>query len=387
MDNPLVTRMQRFATTIFAEMTALANQYDAVNLGQGFPDTDGPAEVLDAARKAITEGHNQYALGIGIPELREAVAEHQKTFYDIDLDPASQVMASAGATEAMTSAILALCEPGDEVVVLEPTYDCYEGAVELAGGVLKRVRLHEPSYTLDVDELAAAVTERTKLIIVNDPHNPTGHVLTSDEVNGIAKVAIDNDLIVLTDEVYEHLTFDGRKHIPLATLDGMFERTLSISSAGKTFCVTGWKIGWLTGPKRLLDAVHTVKQNMTYTNGTPFQYGVAAGLRLPPSHFDALRQQFQDGRDRLVPGLEAAGLEVHPSEGTYFVTGDIRPLGLTDGHEFCRTLPEKVGVVAIPSQVFYEDPSSASHLVRFCFSKQAHILDEGAARLAKLGAA
>ncbi|GAB3704990.1 pyridoxal phosphate-dependent aminotransferase [Mariniluteicoccus flavus] len=385
MDNPLIHRMQGFATTIFAEMTTLAVQHDAINLGQGFPDTGGPQEVLDAAKAAMDRGENQYAPGLGVPELREAVAHHQRAFYGIDLDPATQVMASAGATEAMTASILALCEAGDEVVVLEPTYDCYEQATALAGGVLKRVRLHEPAYSLDADELRAAVTDRTKLLIINSPHNPTGHVLTAEELASIAEIAIERDLVVLCDDVYEHLTFDARTHTPLATLPGMFDRTVTISSAGKTFSVTGWKIGWLTGPARLLQAIHTVKQNMTYTNGTPFQFGVAAGLRLPKDRFAAICRQFVDGRDRLVPGLEAAGLDVHPAEGSYFVMTDIRPLGFDDGYEFCRMLPGKIGVAAIPAQVFYADPATARHLVRFTFAKQHEVLDEAAKRLATLG--
>ncbi|GAB3623162.1 pyridoxal phosphate-dependent aminotransferase [Mariniluteicoccus endophyticus] len=385
MNNPLIHRMQGFTTTIFAEMTGLAVQHDAINLGQGFPDSAGPEEVLDAAAEAMARGDNQYAPGIGVPALREAVAHHQRAFYGIELDPDTQVMASAGATEAMTSSILALCEAGDEVVVLEPTYDCYEQAVALAGGVLRRVRLHEPTYALDTDELRAAVNDRTKLLIINTPHNPTGHVLTAAEMQAIADVAVERDLVVLTDEVYEHLTFDGRAHTPLATLPGMFERTVSISSAGKTFSVTGWKIGWLTGPAGLLAAIHTVKQNLTYTNGTPLQHGVAAGLRLPKERFEAIRRQFEDGRDRLVPGLEAAGLCVHPSEGSYFVMTDIRPLGFEDGYEFCRMLPGKIGVAAIPAQVFYADPTTARHLVRFTFAKQHDILDEAARRLATLG--
>lgn len=384
MSNPLVHRMQRFATTIFAEMTALAVKHDAINLGQGFPDSAGPQEVLDAAREAIAAGDNQYAPGLGTPELREAVAHHQGVCYGLDLDPASQVLVSAGATEAMTAAILALCEPGDEVVALEPTYDAYEQATALAGGVLKRVRLHEPAYAIDGDELRTAVTDRTKLLIINSPHNPTGHVLTAAERRLIAEVAQPHDVTVLCDDVYEHLTFDGRTHTPIATLPGMFDRTVTISSAGKTFSVTGWKIGWLTGPQPLLQAINTVKQNLTFTNGTPFQHGVAAGLRLPTERFTDICRRFSDGRDRLVPGLEAAGLDVHPTEGSYFVMTDIRPLGFDDGYAFCRMLPERIGVAAIPAQVFYADPQTARHLVRFTFAKQHDVLDEAARRLATL---
>lgn len=383
--NPLIHRMRGFATTIFAEMTTLAVEHGAINLGQGFPDSSGPQEVLDAAREAIAAGDNQYAPGNGVPALREAIAHHQREFYGIHLDPATEVLVSAGATEAMTAAILALCESGDEVVVLEPTYDCYEQATALAGGVLKRVRLREPAYALDEDELRATVSDRTRLLIINSPHNPTGHVLTDAERAAIADVAQRHDVTVLCDDVYEHLAFDGRTHTPLATLPGMFERTVTISSAGKTFSVTGWKIGWLTGPQRLLTAINTVKQNMTFTNGTPFQSGVAAGLRLPRERFAEIRDRFVDGRDRLVPGLTAAGLQVHPAEGAYFVMTDIRPLGFDDGYEFCRMLPGRIGVAAIPAQVFYADPASARHLVRFTFAKQHDVLDEAARRLATLG--
>lgn len=381
---PLIERLRGFTTTIFSEMSQLAVRHDAINLGQGFPDTDGPAEVLDTAVAAIRAGHNQYPPGHGIPELRRAVAAHQGEWYGLELDPMSQVMVSTGATEAMTSAILALCEVGDEVIALEPSYDCYSGAVAMAGGVFKQVRLHEPAYTLDCGELRAAVTPKTKLLIINSPHNPTGHVLSEDELRGIAEIAIEHDLIVLTDEVYEHLLFEGHRHIPLATLPGMFERTLTISSAAKTFSVTGWKIGWLTGPATLIEAAHVTKQNLTYASGTPFQHGVAAGLSLPRERFDRIAADYQSARDLLADGLAAAGFEVHPAEGTFYLMSDVSGLGFDDGYEFCRQLPERVGVAAIPAQVFYGDPASARHLVRFCFGKRPEVLAEAVERLARL---
>lgn len=380
----LVERMRTFSTTIFAEMTALAVRHGAINLGQGFPDSAGPPEVLDAATSAMAAGHNQYPPATGIPVLREAIAAHQRDWYGMDLDPEREVMVSAGATEAMTAAILALCEPGDEVIALEPSYDTYGGAVALAGGVFRQVRLHEPSYALDVDELAAAVTDRTRLLVINSPHNPTGHVLTGEELAGIARVAIEHDLLVLTDEVYEHLAFDGRRHVPLATLPGMAGRTVTISSAGKTFSVTGWKIGWLCGPAPLLAAIGVVKQNMTFASGTPLQHGVAAGLALPPERFAASAARFQSARDRLVAGLAATGMEVHPSQGSYFVVADITALGFDDGYRFCRELPARVGVAAVPAQVFYADPSTARTLVRFTFAKQPGVLDAAIERLAAM---
>ncbi len=384
-DTPLIERLRGFTTTIFSEMSQLATKHGAINLGQGFPDAPGPREVLDEAVRAIRAGANQYPPGHGIPEMRRAVADHQHRFYGIELDPLSQVMISAGATEAMSAAILALCEFGDEVIALEPSYDCYAGAVAMAGGVFRQVRLHEPAYTFDLVELEAAVTPRTRIIIVNSPHNPTGHVLTPEELQGIADVAIRHDLIVLTDEVYEHTVFDDHRHIPIATLPGMFERTVTISSAGKTFSVTGWKIGWLTGPARFIDAIHTTKQNMTYANGTPFQHGVAVGLALPDERFGAIGAGYQALRDVLAEGLVAAGFDVHPVGGTFFMMADISPLGFPgDGYEFCRQLPERAGVAAIPAQVFYGEPQSAENLIRFCFGKRPEVLAEAAARLARM---
>lgn len=385
MENPLIKRLRGFTTTIFSEMSQLAVRHNAINLGQGFPDSPGPAEVLDAAVNAIRAGHNQYAPGHGIPELRRAIASHQQDWYGIELDPMREVMVSAGATEAMSASILALCEVGDEVIALEPSYDCYAGAVAMAGGVFKQVRLHEPAYAVDLDELAAAITPRTRLVIVNSPHNPTGHVLSLEELQGIADLAIEHDLIVLTDEVYEHMVFENHRHVPIATLPGMFDRTVTISSAGKTFSVTGWKIGWLSAPAVFIDAIHTTKQNMTYANGTPSQHGVVAGLGLPRERIEAIGTGYQELRDILGTGLARAGFEVHPVGGTFFMMADISPLGFDgDGYEFCRRLPEACGVAAVPAQVFYDDPSSAANLIRFCFGKRPEVLAEAVDRLRRL---
>jgi N-succinyldiaminopimelate aminotransferase len=382
----LADRLQGFGTTIFAEMSALAVRTGAINLGQGFPDYDGPAEVLDAAVGAIRGGQNQYPPGRGVPVLREAIARHQQRFWGLAYDPDREVLVTAGATEAIAAACLALCEPGDEVVVLEPTYDSYQASIAMAGARPVFVRLEPPGYRLDADALRAAVTPRTRLLLVNSPHNPTGMVLTADELAAIAALAVERDLLVVTDEVYEHLTFDGHAHVPLATLPGMRDRTVTISSGGKTFCTTGWKIGWVCAPADLVTAVTTAKQFLTYVNGGPFQPAIAAGLDLPDGYFEALAAGLSAQRDELCAGLVDAGFAVFRPDGTYFVTVDIRPLRPDgDGMAFCRELPERCGVVAIPNQVFYADPAAGRHLVRFSFAKRPEVLAEAAARLGKLG--
>lgn len=373
--------MQGFGTTIFAEMSALATRTGAINLGQGFPDTDGPPEVLAAAQAAIAEGHNQYPPGRGIAELRTAIAEHQRQWYGIELDPDTEVLVTAGATEAIAASLLALCEPGDEVIALEPTYDSYAASIALAGARLVPVRLHFPEHRVDLDAVRAAVTDRTRLLLLNSPHNPTGHVLGEDELRGLAAIAVEHDLLVVSDEVYEHLVFDEHRHIPITTLPGMAERTLTISSGGKTFSTTGWKIGWLSGPAELVTAATTTKQFLTFVNGGPFQYGIAAGLALPPERIHALTVQLQAQRDLLVDGLSRLGLTLAPSEGTYFVTADVAALGATDSYEFCRTLPERCGVVAIPSRVFHVDPTGVETLVRFAFCKRPKVVAEAVSRL------
>lgn len=383
----LSAKLQGFGTTIFAEMTALAVETGAVNLGQGFPDTDGPPEVLEAARAAIAEGHNQYPPAIGVAPLRHAIAAHQQRFYGIELDPDTEVLVTAGATEAIAAAMFALLDSGDEVVVLEPMYDSYAASVAMAGGVLRPVLLEPPRYELDPDRLRRAITARTRVILLNTPHNPTGAVLDDEAMAEVARLAIEHDLIVVSDEVYEHITFDGRSHRPIATFDGMAERTVTISSGGKTFDTTGWKIGWCSGPPDLIAAVRTAKQFLTFAGGGPFQMGIAAGLSLPDEYFTGLANRLQDRRDRLVAGLTATGLEVYVPAGTYFVTADIRPLRADgDGVAFCRELPHRCGVVAIPNAVFY-DPAhreDVRSLVRFAFCKRPELIDLAVERLASL---
>jgi len=380
----LTSRMQGLGTTIFAEMSALAVQHGAINLGQGFPDADGPAVVADAAVAAIRAGHNQYPPGPGIPELRHAIADHQRRFWDLSPDPDTEVLVTAGATEAITAAVLALCETGDEVLTFEPTYDSYLAAASMAGAVLRVVPLQAPTYEFDRATLEAAVTARTRLVLLNSPHNPTGKVFSPEELAAIADVCIRHDLIAVTDEVYEHLVFDGRRHLPLATLPGMAERTLTISSAGKTFSFTGWKVGWVCGPAELVAAVRTVKQFLTYVNAGPFQHAVVAGLALDDAFFEQLATDLAAKRDLLCDGLAKAGFVVHRPAGTYFATVDIRPLGEDDGAAFCRALPERCGVVAVPSAAFYTDPVAGRHLVRFAFCKRDDVLVEAVERLAAL---
>jgi len=375
-----------FGTTIFAEMSALALSTGSINLGQGFPDTDGPAEIAEAAIRAIREGKgNQYPPGPGIPELRTAVAEHQQRRYELTWDPDTEVLVTAGATEAIAAALLALLEPGDEVIALGPYYDSYAACIAMAGGVRVPVTLRPDgdTFALDLDELRAAVTPRTRLILLNTPHNPTGTVLSRAELTAVAELAVERDLLVVTDEVYEHLVFDG-EHIPLATLPGMRERTVTIGSAGKTFSFTGWKVGWVTAIPELVGAVRSAKQFLTYVASGPFQYAVAEALRLPDSYFADFHADMKAKRDLLSAGLADAGFTVFRPAGTYFVTTDIRPLGETDGFAFCRTLPERVGVVAIPNAVFYDHKAAGAPYVRFAFCKQESVLSEAVSRLGKL---
>jgi N-succinyldiaminopimelate aminotransferase len=384
--DPLTKKLAGFGTTIFAEMSALAVETGAINLGQGFPDTDGPADVLDAAVEAIRSGVNQYPPGPGIPQLRQAIAEHQQRWYGIDLDPASEIVVTAGATEALAGALLGMLDAGDEVVVFEPMYDSYQAGIALADARAVPVLLapgDDGRYTFDADELDAAVSGRTKMILLNTPHNPTGKVFTRDELGLIARLAIERDLIVVTDEVYEHLLFDGREHVPMATLPGMFDRTLTISSGGKTFHTTGWKIGWMSGPEPLVSAAKTAKQFLTYVNGAPFQPAMAVGLALPDSYFTGLAATLQTARDHLVAGLRSAGFVAHEPEATYFTTVDIRPVDPSgDGVAFCRSLPERCGVVAVPNEVFYARPEHGRHLVRFACCKRLDVIDDAVAHLA-----
>ncbi|MGW2820141.1 pyridoxal phosphate-dependent aminotransferase [Streptomyces sp. NPDC001443] len=382
-------RLAEFGTTIFAEMSALAVRTGSINLGQGFPDTDGPEEVREAAVRALRDGlGNQYPPGPGIPELRTAVAAHQQRRYGLSYDPDTEVLVTAGATEAIAAALLALLEPGDEVIALEPYYDSYAACVAMAGGTRVPVTLrpHDGAFRLDLDELRAAVTDRTRLLLVNTPHNPTGTVLTREELTAIAELAVERDLLVVTDEVYEHLVFDGAEHLPLASFPGMRERTVTIGSAGKTFSFTGWKVGWITAPPGLVTAVRSAKQFLTYVSAGPFQYAVAEALSLPDSYFDTLRADLLAKRDLLASGLAEAGFGVFRPAGTYFVTTDIRPLGESDGFAFCRALPERAGVVAIPNAVFYDHREAGAPFVRFAFCKKTEVLEEAVRRLKSLPA-
>jgi N-succinyldiaminopimelate aminotransferase len=381
----LATRLQGMPPTIFTEMSALAMRTGSVNLGQGFPDVDGPPSVIAAAVEALRNGANQYAPGPGVPALRQAVARHQQRHYGIELDPDREVVVTTGCTEAVAAALLGLVEPGDEVIALEPYYDSYAAMLQMAGAVRRGVTLRAPHYRLDVEELRAAVTPRTRFLLVNSPHNPTGAVLDAGELAALAAVAVENDLVVITDEVYEHLTFDGRTHTPLATLPGMAERTLTLSSAGKSYSFTGWKVGWATGPAELVGAVLAAKQWLTFTSGSPLQPAVAHALDHEQDFPRQLAADLEVRRDLLCDGLRAAGLDVRAPEGTYFATTDITDLGWSDGTAFCRALPERAGVVAIPAQVFYDDISATSpgaQLVRWAFCKSPDVIREGMARLA-----
>ncbi|WP_106234340.1 pyridoxal phosphate-dependent aminotransferase [Nonomuraea fuscirosea] len=386
MTEPLVARMRAFGTTIFAEMSALAVQTGSINLGQGFPDTDGPAAMLDRAVQAIGAGANQYPPGPGVLELRQAVSEHRAAHYGLSYDPVGEILVTVGATEAVAATVLALCEPGDEVIAFEPYYDSYAASIALAQARLVPVTLRpdEGRFTFDPAELRAAVTPRTRAVLVNSPHNPTGTVFTREELTAIAELCQEHGLIAITDEVYEHLTFDGVEHIPMATLPGMRERTVMISSAGKTFSVTGWKTGWVCAPPELVTAVQTVKQFLTFTANAPWQLAVAYGLRHELEWVAALRAGLQDKRDRLMEGLSAAGFSVLRPAGTYFVQTDIRPLGFSDGLELSRRLPELAGVVAIPTQVFYDHQERGRHFVRFAFCKKDEVIDEAVTRLKRL---
>jgi N-succinyldiaminopimelate aminotransferase len=382
-DSRIADRLDGITTTIFAEMSALAVRTGAVNLGQGFPDTDGPREVLDAAAAAIRAGRNQYPPGHGSPELVDAVIAHQQRFYDLELTP-PQVVVTTGATEAIAASLLGLLDPGDEVVVLEPYYDSYVAMLQLAGAVRRPVTLRAPDFRLDLDELRDAVTPRTRMILLNTPHNPTGTVLDRTELEGVAAVAQEHDLLVVTDEVYEHLTYDadqGVEHVPLATLPGMFDRTVTISSAGKTFSVTGWKIGWASGPADLVVGVEGAKNWLSYSSGAPFQPAVALALDEHDAFHQEMRAQLEAKRDLLVSGLRGLGMETFTPQGTYFVTSDVSSYGHRDGHAFCTALPEMAGVVAIPTQVFYDDHEEGRHKVRWAFCKERHVLEEGLRRL------
>ncbi|BDZ49863.1 aminotransferase [Frondihabitans sucicola] len=376
----------RLAPTIFAEMSALATSTSSINLGQGFPDEDGPVEVLEAAKKAITDGVNQYPPGRGMPILLEAVATHQERFYGLRPDPGSEVLVTAGATEALAATLLALVDAGDEVVTLEPFYDSYGAVIGLARGEHRTVALRGPDFAVDHDELRRAITDRTRVILLNDPHNPTGTVLSPETKALIVELAEQHDAVIVSDEVYEHLLFDGRAHTPIATLPGAGSRTVTISSGGKTFSTTGWKIGWLTAPAELVTQILAVKQFLTFVNGAPFQPAIAVGLGLPDSYFQGIAATLQQKRDLLSAGLTAAGFEVSHPAGSYFVVADAAPLGFDDAVDLCRRLPELAGVVGVPISAFCHPDLAAelSSRVRFAFCKRIEVLEQASAQLAAL---
>lgn len=376
-------RVDGFATTIFSEMSALASAHDAINLGQGFPDFAAPPALVAAAAEAMQQGHNQYAPGNGIQPLRQAIAGHATRHHGLGYDPDHEVTVTTGATEAMFATVMALVDPGDEVVIFEPVYDVYPAAVTMAGGVVRPVQLRpgEGGWGFDPAELAAAVGPRTKAILLNSPHNPTGTVLGRGQLEAIAAVAIAHDVVVVTDEVYEHLTFDGVPHIPLATLPGMHQRTVRISSAGKTFSVTGWKVGWACAPAPLTAAIRAAKQWITFTSGTPFQHAVTQALTWGEEYFGPLTAGYVRRRDLLAAGLEGLGLPVSASVGSYFLVTDIRAAGFRDDVAFCRMLPAHAGVAAVPVSAFHTDPTGHEGYVRWAFCKTDEMLAEGLQRL------
>ena len=382
--SPLASRLAGIPPTVFSEMSALAVRTGAVNLGQGFPDVDGPSSVVERAVRALREGANQYAPGIGVPALGQAVARHQQRHHGIELDPDTEVCVTTGATEGIAAALLGLVDPGDEVVVLEPSYDSYDAMIAMTGGVRRGVTLRAPDFRLDGDALRAAVTARTRLVLLNSPHNPTGTVLTREELQLVADVAIEHDLTVVTDEVYEHLVFDGRSHVPLAALPGMRERTLTLSSVGKSWSFTGWKVGWATGPAPLVAAVLAAKQWLTFTSGSPLQPAVAHALDHEADWPLELARDLQGRRDLLLEGLRSLGLSPRTSEGTYFTVTDVEHLGWEDGRAFSLGVAERAGVVPIPLQGFYsEDPAAGRHLVRWAFCKTPDVITEGIDRLSR----
>ena len=382
MRSPLTRRLAPFGTSVFAEMTALAHQHDAINLGQGFPDFDGPDFVIDAAMAAMKAGHNQYAPMPGVPALRRAVADHQRHFYGLEHDPDTEITVHAGATGALCATLQALLDPGDEAVIFEPYYDAYRPGISLAGATERVVRLTPPDFTFDPAELEAAVGPKTRLLLWNSPNNPAGKVFSRDELQAIADVCVRHDILAVTDEVYEHIVFEG-EHVPLATLPGMRERTVTISSAGKTFSFTGWKIGWTCAPPPLASAVRAAHQFITYAVSTPFQHAMAAALQAPQSDYDDLREGYRSRRDHLCAGLADVGFAVIPPTGTYFATADNRPLGFDDDVAFCRMLPERAGVAAVPLSAFLVE-GGPRHMVRFAFAKDVATLDEAVARLRTL---
>ncbi|MGO3885631.1 MAG: aminotransferase class I/II-fold pyridoxal phosphate-dependent enzyme [Mycetocola sp.] len=375
-----------YAASVFARMSALAVETGAINLGQGFPDEDGPAEVLAEAQRAIGRGDNQYPPGRGTAQLREAIARHQQRFYGLSVDPDSEVLVTAGATEALAATLLALVEPGDEVVTWEPCYDAYGALISLAGGTQVAVPLSGDGFELDLDRLREAVSDKTRVIIVNDPHNPTGMVLTEEARLEIVRLAHRHDVILLTDEVYEHLVFDGATHRGIAQVPGAWERTITVSSGGKTFNTTGWKIGWALGPAALITAILTVKQFLTYVNGSPFQPAIARGLELGDDFYDGAAASLQAKRDLLVSGLREIGFRVTRPQAGYFAIADATNLGYTDAEQLCAVLPQLTGVVAIPVTAFVQPAHREQYgsLLRFAFCKRAEVLSAALDGLSRL---
>lgn len=374
-------RLGHYGTSIFSEMSALAEQTGSVNLGQGFPDVGGPGWLIEAAAEAMRAGHNQYPPVPGLPSLRTAIARHHQRFYGIEIDPHSQVLVTAGASEGVAACLLAFVSPGTGVAMLEPFYDAYAAGVNLAGGEVVPVRLASPGYAFDPDSLRAAVSPTTETLLLNTPHNPTGTVLSAADLLAIAEIAVEHDLLVIVDEVYEHLVYDDRRHLPISRIPGMAERTLSIGSAGKSFAMTGWKVGWVTGPAALVAAVRTVKQFLSFASGTPFQHAIAEGLDAGDDHFDLLRDGLSRRRDQLSEGLARAGLPVNTPQAGYFLIADISGVSDLADREFCYALAKQCGVVAIPNSVFYSGPNVVTSEVRFAFCKQEKVLSEAIARM------
>ena len=380
-DPLLVPRMVEHSTSIFGEMSTLATQGGAINLGQGFPDTDGPDELKEVAIAAIRDGRgNQYPPPHGLPALREAIAAHQQRFYGLSPSAVSGVVVGTGASELIQSALLALVDDGDEVIVFEPWFDIYAAGISLARGVRVGVPMSGPDLRPNLEAFRAAVTPRTRVILLNSPHNPTGVVFTREELLTIAEIAIANDLVVISDEAYEHLWFET-PHVPISTLPGMWERTVTVGSGGKTFSFTGWKVGWASGPDDLIAAVRVVRQHLSYVSGGPFQYAMAHGLGMSDDYFADFRNDLAHKRDLLGEGLRSLGFAVIQPQGTYFLTTDVRPLGYVDGLTFCRDLPGRAGVVAIPHQVFCDDVSIGAPYVRWAFCKRPDVLTAALDRL------
>ncbi|MEV5881239.1 aminotransferase class I/II-fold pyridoxal phosphate-dependent enzyme [Streptomyces sp. NPDC052020] len=385
----LARRAAGLGTTVFSDLTELAVRTGAINLGQGSPEADGPPAVLEAARRALFNGANQYPPLNGTPALRRALAQQRLRRYGVPCDEDTGIVVTTGATEAVTAAVLGLCDPGDEIIVFDPAYDVYTAAARLAGAGCRRVPLLPggDGFRYDPDALRAAVTRSTRLLLLNTPHNPTGKVFTRGELADIAAVCQEYDLVAVVDEVYEYLVYGDRYHLPLTAVDGMADRTLCVSSAGKTLNLTGWKVGWACGPAHLVDAVRAVKQYTTFASAAPLQDAVAWGLTHQDAWVAAQRSALAANRDALSAGLRTAGLAVLPAEGGYFLQADAARAGHADASEYCRRLAHECGVVAIPTRVFAEDPSPYASLVRFAFCKSPRTISQAVGRLARSGSA